>query len=142
LIKRQNVDDLTCVFCNEVESCQHLFFECVVAAKIWREIGIALDINIKISNMHDIASLSVNKKKNCNINIIFAAVLRAIWITRNDFIFKRSQWLGMQGLWKHLVGSCVQWKILVKEGREELMMLLNKLKASTRRPLLLWPEPG
>jgi hypothetical protein len=78
-----------------VESCQHLFFECVVAAIIWREIGIALDINIKISNMHDIASLSVNKKKNCNINIIFAAVLRAIWITRNDFIFKRSQWLGM-----------------------------------------------
>jgi hypothetical protein len=25
LVKRQNVDDLTCVFCNKVESCQHLF---------------------------------------------------------------------------------------------------------------------
>jgi hypothetical protein len=29
LVKRQSVDDLTCVFCNEVESCQHLFFDCV-----------------------------------------------------------------------------------------------------------------
>jgi hypothetical protein len=34
LVKRQNIDDLTCVFCNEVESFQHLFFDCVIASKI------------------------------------------------------------------------------------------------------------
>jgi hypothetical protein len=30
LVKRQNLDDLTCVFCNENENSTHLFFECVV----------------------------------------------------------------------------------------------------------------
>jgi hypothetical protein len=95
LVKRQNVDDLTCVFCNEVESCQHLFFDCVVASKIWRDIVMALGVNLKISSMHDISSLWNDFKKNNNLNMIFAVVLRTIWITRNDFIFNRSQWLGM-----------------------------------------------
>jgi hypothetical protein len=26
LVKRQSVDDLTCLFCNELETCDHLFF--------------------------------------------------------------------------------------------------------------------
>jgi hypothetical protein len=57
LVKRQNVDDLTCVFCNEEESCQHLFFDCVVASKIWKDIVMALGVNLKISSMHDISFL-------------------------------------------------------------------------------------
>jgi hypothetical protein len=31
LVKRQNIDDLTCVFCSEPESNLYLFFECSVA---------------------------------------------------------------------------------------------------------------
>jgi hypothetical protein len=30
LCKRQHVDDLTCLFCNEEETCSHLFCDCVV----------------------------------------------------------------------------------------------------------------
>jgi hypothetical protein len=94
LVKRQNVDDLTCVFCNEVETCQHLFFDCVVASKIWKELVAALDINLEISNMHDITYLWNDKRKNKKCNMIFAAVLRTIWITRNDHVFNRAQWIG------------------------------------------------
>jgi hypothetical protein len=144
LVKRQNVDDLTCVFCNEVESCQHLFFDCVVASKIWRDIVMALGVNLKISSMHDISSLWNDFKKNNNLNMIFAVVLRTIWITRNDFVFNRSQWLGMLGLWNRLVYSCAQWKVLLKEeGRGELTTMLSKVEEVARLPpLLLWPEPG
>jgi hypothetical protein len=144
LIKRQNVDDLTCVFCNELETCQHLFFDCVVASKIWRDIVVALGLNFKISIMHDISSLWNDFKKNNNINMIFAAMLRTIWITRNDFVFNRSQWLGMQGLWSRLVYSCAQWRVLLKEeGRGELTTMLSKVEEVARLPpLLLWPEPG
>jgi hypothetical protein len=143
LVKRQSVDDLTCVFCNEDESCQHLFFDCVVAAKLWDDIVIAVNLDVKIMNMHDISSLWENKK-NGHINMIFAAVLRALWITRNDFVFNRSQWLGMQGLWRNLVCSCVQWQILLKEEeRGRLKTLLSKMEDAARRPpLLLWPKPG
>jgi hypothetical protein len=78
LVKRQNVDDLTCVFCNEVEFYQHIFFDCVVASNLSKEIVVALGLNIKISSMHDITSLWNEKRKNNNFNMIFAAVLRTI----------------------------------------------------------------
>jgi hypothetical protein len=37
--KRRRVDDKTCLFCNELESVHHLFYECVVARRIWEAIS-------------------------------------------------------------------------------------------------------
>jgi hypothetical protein len=128
LVKRQNVDDLTCVFCNELESCQHLFFDCVVASELWKEVCSVLEIGLVISNMHVVSSLWEDKKKNNPVNMIFAAVLRTIWITRNDIVFNRSPWLGMQGLWRHLLYNVAQWKIMLKEeGRGVLAAMLSKM---------------
>jgi hypothetical protein len=31
----QNVPDLACLFCSKNETCEHLFFECVVAKMMW-----------------------------------------------------------------------------------------------------------
>jgi hypothetical protein len=58
-------------------------------------------------------------------------------------VFKRSQWFGLQGMWRQVVYICAQWKILLKgEGREELNFLLSKLEMLARLPpLLSWPEP-
>jgi hypothetical protein len=83
-------------------------------------------------------------KNNNKINMIFDAVLRTIWITRKYFFFNRSQWIGMQGLWRHLVCSSAQWKIMMnEEGRGELSVMLSKVEEMARLPpLLLWPEPG
>jgi heme/copper-type cytochrome/quinol oxidase subunit 1 len=94
--------------------------------------------------MSDITSLWHEKVKNIKYNMIFAAVLRTIWITRNDLVFNRSHWLGLQGMWRHTVCSCAQWDILLKEeGRGELKLLLSKLETLARLPpLLSWPEPG
>jgi hypothetical protein len=116
----------------------------VVASKIWKEIVLALGLNLKISSMPDISSLWNENKKNNKYNMIFAAALRTIWITSNDLVFNRSQWVGMQGLWRRMVCSCAQWKISLKEeGREELKLLLSKLQSLARLPpLLSWLEPG
>jgi hypothetical protein len=35
LVKRQSIDDLTCVFCKEEETCHHIFAECVVGSNMW-----------------------------------------------------------------------------------------------------------
>jgi hypothetical protein len=116
----------------------------MVASKIRKEIIIVLGPNLKISSMHDIISLWNDKKRNNKYNMIFAAVLRTIWIARNDHVFNRSQWIGIQGLWRRLACSCAQWRILLKEeGREEPATLLSKVESFARLPpLLLWPEPG
>jgi hypothetical protein len=112
--------------------------------KIWRDIVMALGVNLNISSMHDISSLWNDFRKNNNLNTIFAAVLRTIWITRNDFVFNRSQWCGMQGMWNRLTYSCAQWKVLLKEeGKGELTTMVSKVEEVARLPLLLlWPEPG
>jgi hypothetical protein len=62
----------------------------VVASNIWKETVLALGLNLKISSMPDITSLWNEKKKNNKYNMIFAVVLRTIWITRNDQVFNRS----------------------------------------------------
>jgi hypothetical protein len=70
LPKRQNVVDKTCLFCSELESCQHLFFECVVAKQMWaristvvgRELGYFFD-NIRVC--------WISAKKFINVNIVF-----------------------------------------------------------------------
>jgi hypothetical protein len=144
LVKRKNVDDLTCVFCNEIESCQHLFFDCVVAANMWEKVLDALGLNLNISNIHDVAALWADRKKYKKCNLIFAAVLRAIWITRNDHVFNRVQWFGMQALWRRLLNNCAQWKILLKEEEKEgLIGLMNRLEGVARLPpMILWPDPG
>jgi hypothetical protein len=83
-------------------------------------------------------------KKNALVNMIFVATLRSIWITRNDHVFNRTQWLGMQVMWKQVVFNCAQWKIMLKEEeKRKLNMLLSKLEVLARlSPLLSWPEPG
>jgi hypothetical protein len=111
---------------------------------MWERVLDALGLNLNISNIHDVAALWVNRKKYKKCNLIFAAVLRAIWITRNDHVFNRVQWFGMQVLWRRLLSNCAQWKILLKEEeKEELIGLMNKLEGVARLPpMILWPDPG
>jgi hypothetical protein len=39
LVKSRQVDDPTCVFCCELETVKHLFFECCVAQALWLELS-------------------------------------------------------------------------------------------------------
>jgi hypothetical protein len=97
-----------------------------------------------IKNINDASDLWGDKKKNILCNMLYAAVLRSIWITKNDMIFNRSQWFGMQVMWRKVSYNLAQWKILLKEEEKGRMMtMLNQLELLARiHPLLSWPEPG
>jgi hypothetical protein len=64
LVKRQSVDDLAYVFCNEEEPWHHLFFDCVVASKMWSEFKRVLGINFPSSTLVETSKLWNNKKPN------------------------------------------------------------------------------
>jgi hypothetical protein len=36
--KRRVMDDPSCLFCNKPETVNHLFFECVIARRIWNSV--------------------------------------------------------------------------------------------------------
>lgn len=46
LAKRQHVNDKTCLLCGEDETVAHLFFECVVAQRVWSEVSDFLGLDI------------------------------------------------------------------------------------------------
>jgi hypothetical protein len=44
LSKRRKVEDASCLFCCELETANHLFFECAVAKQMWLELAAAFNI--------------------------------------------------------------------------------------------------
>jgi hypothetical protein len=99
LSKRQHVDDPTCVFCNEIKTCDHLFCECAVAVAAWAKLQKITGSQNAIKQFCHLSSLWNNKKRMI-VNIMHAALLRALWLMRNDMVFNRVVWPGMQILWR------------------------------------------
>jgi hypothetical protein len=143
LVKRQNVDDLTCLCSNELETCD-LFFDCAVATAVWAEARKFLKLAEVDITFVSIADLWKNNKQHAVANVVSAAVLWTIWLTRNDMCFNRSLWPGMQVIWRRLAFNLVEWSILLAgEEKEQASLVVAELERLMRAPqLLLWPEPG
>jgi hypothetical protein len=46
MAKRRKVDDQTCLFCREVETVTHLFYECCIARHLWETISEVMGVQI------------------------------------------------------------------------------------------------
>lgn len=90
------VADGACNFCNQMENCNHLFFECCYASTVW-----TLDLNwLRIKhvplNWNDelIWICKQLNGKSCRSKILKMAVaetIYAVWTTRNKIIFQGLQ---------------------------------------------------
>jgi hypothetical protein len=85
-VKRNNLNDLTCVFCSENGTVHHLFFECCVARAIWSELSNLLNVTIGY-NFELVAKLWLSGKKFYTVNVCSSTVLWSIWKLRNKMIF-------------------------------------------------------
>ena len=83
LAKRRHVEDMTCVFCSELETIQHLFFDCIVAKKIWAIIAECFNIPIPVS-FTSLSSFWKRKKHGEALNTATSATLWSLWLLRND----------------------------------------------------------
>jgi hypothetical protein len=110
-----------CCFCNEKETIKHLFFECVVAKTIWRYTSEFVGWEIGV-DYFSVASKWIHKEKFYSANVISYAVLKAIWLTRNDFVFNKQDWRDVKGVLRKILKLSLEWKILGKEQNMEMMM--------------------
>jgi hypothetical protein len=85
LVKRKKIDDLTCLFCSELESAKH-FFECCVAHNIWGTISEMLGFQVGM-DFESMAKLWLNDKKCRYVNIATDVVLWCLWKIRNNICF-------------------------------------------------------
>jgi hypothetical protein len=100
--KRQTLDDYTCLFCTEKESIHHLFFDCVVARRMWDLVSQVIDVQIG-SNFESMAKLWLCNKKFGVANVVSSVVCWSIWKLRNLICFQGVAWLGMKMLWRSVL---------------------------------------
>jgi hypothetical protein len=115
----------------------------IVLSSIWKEVRKMLGLQSHIKSITHVSALWKDEKKNLLSNMLYATILRCIWITRNDMVFNCSQWFGMQVMWRKVLYNLAQWKILLKEEeRGRMPTMLNQLELLARMlPLLSWPTP-
>jgi hypothetical protein len=143
LHKRQELHDLSCVFCSEEENIPHLFFDCVVARELWKQISVITKIHGQV-NLLAISSLWICDKTHVVSNIVHAAALWSLWKSRNEVCFNKRSWSCMQVIYLKVAYTLVRWKLLCPEGsKRELEGAILALKQLARQPsLLTWPKPG
>lgn len=73
--------------CNDKETCQHIFFECLTAKYIWSLLAYYLGANCRPGNFNQCWIEQVLPKYKLMHAVSIAAVCWAIWKTRNAVCF-------------------------------------------------------
>ena len=91
LAKRNWSGSKKCPFCDLNETIQHLFFDCQHAKTIWRVVHVATGLTPPKLITHMLRNwlTGISKKERSLIFVGAAALMWAIWCTRNDLIFEK-----------------------------------------------------
>jgi hypothetical protein len=84
LSKRQLVQDKRCLFCSDLESVEHLCFECDIIKMVWNCVSIIMKKQVG-STYEQVAGLWVSNEANGAVNIITSVVIWNAWKMRNEF---------------------------------------------------------
>ena len=113
LAKRGVDKPKNCRFCDEIETINHLFFQCVVARKIWAYFE--QFINIHVGSYTDMATKWLDSKKFCTANSLSAGVCWGLWLARNNMVFRDQQWRDIKQVLK-IIWSCTRmWEPIFRE---------------------------
>jgi hypothetical protein len=137
LAKRQKVEDMRCLFCEELESCNHVFFECVVAKEMWSRISSAIGRNVG-NSFESIGICWLSNRKFAAINILSSAALWAMWKLRNALCFQNFVWQDMRKLLMNIVVMAQNWIMLCPpEKKKEMECYIKELIYLAKRPEML-----
>jgi hypothetical protein len=135
LVIRIHIPDLS-MFCSELESVHHLFFDCFVAKIVWSTISDLLGVCVG-ADFESVARWWLSNNKNSMINVVCTATLWSLWKLRNELCFQGKVWPGVHKLWRKVVVELDQWKILSKDSvaasLSEKARLRNKKRGEVLR---------
>ena len=104
----------------QLESRDHLFFECAFATTCWESINIHWDNTVQISDRF--ITTQHGFRGPCFIEIAICATWN-IWKEHNDFVFKDQ------------APSLARWKV---RFRNEIILYQYRVKQALVQPLLAW----
>jgi hypothetical protein len=107
----------------------------VVAKVIWKLIGSIVGCEVG-SDYLSVASRWIHKKKCYGINIFTTAVLRGVWLIRNEMVFNDQVWSDVRSILRRILQLIMEWKPIFKEENlEEMMNWLCSLEKLIHKPL-------
>jgi hypothetical protein len=117
LVKRQWKGCTKCCFCDVSESIQHLFFDCPMARLLWGILCLTFGIRMPrdVGNLFGPWLRSFSKKQRNLVLVGVAAFCWAIWISRNDIVFHKSNSLSILQVMFRGTHWIKSWAILSKE---------------------------
>lgn len=141
LRKRGIPKPLECVHCTctEIESVHHLFFDCVVARVIWKEVEVIFGRNFH--SFFELAACWLCDKRFMHLNVVSSAVLWGLWNTRNSIVFNRAKWTSVKQVWQKIAHYLGDWAKPHKELQEgQTKQFRDHLLVKLRSPLELEPD--
>lgn len=131
--KRKSLDDKRCLLCDEEETVDHLFFQCVVAKQMW--LNISETIECRCGDDFESVGKMWLSKKNMVVNIFTSAALWGLWKLRNYICFQDGRWKDVQALMQKIAGHASNWAILCpSDKKQEFELKLDRLKSVAGRP--------
>ena len=93
LIKHTWQGNITCCFCHEDKTIQHLFIDCRFARSVWSVAHIALNLAKPQSIWHMFGSWLYGVKKELRSLVLLGAgvIAWSIWLHRNGIVFKKKK---------------------------------------------------
>lgn len=112
-----------CCFRDQEKTIQHLFIFRPFTALIWHTVYVAYNLppSTSIPKLFGNWLVGISKKLKGHIRVGVCALLRAIWIYRNDNIFNRSCYINFLQVTFRPISSICVWSPLQREDAEDLM---------------------
>lgn len=113
-----------CKYCNALETCNHLFFNCNIAQVIWVWVRVSLrwfERPISVNNYQEVMGIGEVVRDNKFAFIILAAVAWSLWKARNDWVFNNVLIKSPKAIAYRVVGFLIQWMKMQKEKDKPLM---------------------
>lgn len=130
LSKRQTVEDVSCLFCSDKETVDHLLCGCIVAKNIW--VAVAEVFNFPIpEHIADVPPLWDCNNKISTVGIAVVATIWSLWTTRNDLCFQGATWRDTRIILGKISRLLHFWLILYSE--EQVMAMKLRLEVLDKR---------
>jgi hypothetical protein len=139
LAKRRQVDDKTCLFCAELESVSHLFFNCCVARMAWNDIYEMTNTPV-IIDFESMGRMWVKGKKGRAFNVLTSIVVWALWKLRNNMCFKGKCWSRVEVILREVAKFIRNWTLVNRSEEVEMLetWTVELERRSVRPPRLMW----
>lgn len=120
LVKRKWKGNKTCFFCNNDETIDHIFFECIVARYVWSMVAFVFGVKCRPNSLEQFwfwASSYIQSAKHFHM-VGLSSVCWAIWKTRNAVCFESKRIKCPTNLVCYISSFLSYWADLQKPGNQ------------------------